>query len=406
MGGCRTGSWLTLERLFAYSLILLAGYAVAIGALIWTATGAIDYSGRPIGTDFANVWSSGHLVLEGRPEAAFNPAIQGPYQHRLLNFGPGFFYGWHYPPMFLALAALLALLPYGGALALWLMTTGAAYLAVICRICRPVGVPRTLVLAAATAYPAVFANVTHGHNGFLSAALLGGGMALLPSHPATAGALIGLLAYKPQYGLIVPFALLAARQWRAMAAAAATVLGSMLLSCMAFGVESWNAFLTFSAFTKETVLENGGAGWFKLQGVFPAVRMLGGSVQAAYGLQSVASLALIGFAVWLWRSTASHEQKAAGLILATMAATPYAFNYDMVLLAPALAFLAVDGARRGFAPYEKSLLALLWITPLISRGVAEVSLIPLAIIANALMLVVLAGKIADDTLPSKSFAHG
>jgi hypothetical protein len=29
------------------------------------------------------------------------------------------FYGWHYPPFFLGLAALLALMPYALALALW-----------------------------------------------------------------------------------------------------------------------------------------------------------------------------------------------------------------------------------------------------------------------------------------------
>lgn len=401
MAGFKSGSWLTLPRLYAYSAMLLVAYMVSIAYLIWTASGYIDYAGRPIGTDFANVWSSGRLVLEGRPEAAFDPEIQGPYQNQLLNFGPGFFYGWHYPPMFLAVAALLALLPYGLALAVWLATTGAFYIAVMQRICAPLTAPRTLVLAVAVAYPAVFANISHGHNGFLSAALIGGGLVLLPTRPAAAGALIGLLAYKPQYGLLVPFALLAVGGWRAIFSATATVIATMLLSALAFGMESWSAFVTFSAFTKEVVLENGGAGWFKLQGVFPTVRMLGGSVAAAYALQAVVSLGMIGFVVWLWRSAATHEQKAAGLILATMLATPYAYSYDTVLLAPAIAFLAVDGFKRGFAPYEQSLLAVLWVTPMLSRAVTEMTLLPIAVVVNALVLVVLVSKVERAERPAR-----
>ena len=44
-------------------------------------------------------------------------------------------------------------------------------------------------LLLALAYPAVFINLGHGHNGFLTAALLGGALVLLDRRPLVAGIL-------------------------------------------------------------------------------------------------------------------------------------------------------------------------------------------------------------------------
>jgi hypothetical protein len=256
----------------------------------------------------------------------------------------------------------------------------------------------------ALAYPAVFANLTHGHNGCLTAMLLGYGLAVLNAQPVLAGVLFGLVAYKPQYGLLLPIALLVTGAWRTIAAAAVTVAVSVAASVAIFGTKSWAAFFTFSAFTRETVLENGAAGWFKLHGAFPAVRMLGGSVAFAYAAQAVAILAAIVFVVWLWRSAAPYAWKAAGLLLATVLATPYAFNYDMVVLGPAIAFLAVDGLKRGFAPYEKSLLALLWLTPLASRELTALTSLPLALVVQLLALAMIVAKARAEIAPSRRYA--
>ena len=72
----RDGSWLTRERLAGYGTLLLIGYAAMLGWLVLGGDGIRDALGRPIGTDFANIWSSGQLVLQGRPEVAFDPAVQ------------------------------------------------------------------------------------------------------------------------------------------------------------------------------------------------------------------------------------------------------------------------------------------------------------------------------------------
>ena len=62
----------------------------------------------------------------------------------------------------------------------------------------------------------------HGQTGFLTAALLTGGVLCLERREALAGILFGLLAYKPQFGLLIPLVLVAGGYWRAIAAAGAT----------------------------------------------------------------------------------------------------------------------------------------------------------------------------------------
>ncbi len=138
-------------------------------------------------------------------------------------------------------------------------------------------------------------------------------------------------------------------------------------------------------FTRVVILQDGNTGWHKIQSVFAWTRMWGGSVPLAYAMQGAVILALGAALVWLWRSEAAYPLKAAGLIIAAVLATPYSLDYDLMALAPAIAFLTCDGLARGFRAYEKTALAALWLAPLIARSVAEAALIPLAV---ALMLLV------------------
>jgi len=67
------------------------------------------------------------------------------------------------------------------------------------------------VLSLALAFPGTFQNFIQGQNGFLSAALLGGGLVILERFPLTGGMLLGALSYKPHLAALIPVALLAGR---------------------------------------------------------------------------------------------------------------------------------------------------------------------------------------------------
>jgi hypothetical protein len=410
----RSGAWLTAERMRITALAVLVAGIIGAAFLIATSSGLNDRFGRPLGTDFSDVYAAGTYVLDGEPSAPFNPARQHAREQAI--FGPATpFYGWHYPPFFLGAAALFATMPYPLALALWQGVTFVLYLLVIRAVLTmsfpsPLGgqgegvptYPSSLLppypaalraadlssqgkgedrfwLLLALAFPAVFINLGHGHNGFLTAALFGGALTQLDRRPALAGILIGCLVYKPQFGLLLPLVLAASGRWRAFAAAAATVAVLALAVTFAFGTDIWTAFLASTKFTRVEVLEHGGTGWQKIQSVFSVVRMWGGGIPLAYAVQGAVTIAVAAALVWLWRRRAAYPLQAAALLIGTILATPYSLDYDLMLLAPAIAFLAAAGLKRGFVSYEKTVLAVLWIVPLVTRSVAGATSIPLAV---------------------------
>ena len=396
----RSGDWLTRERIRLIGVALLMASAIGFLYLVLTAHGGIDLQGRPLGTDFSNVYAAGTYANDGNAAAAFDPARQFARERAIFGEATQF-YGWHYPPYFLFVAAALALLPYGVALAVWQAVTLGLYLLVIRAIISPS--PRTaekgdhfLWLLLALAYPAVLINVGHGQNGFLTAALFGGALVLLDRRPLAAGILFGLLVYKPQYGVMIPIVLAAGGRWKCFAAATVTVALLTVATTLTFGPSVWHAFLASTEFTRTVVLEQGNTGWHKIQSVFAWARMWGSPIPLAYILQGSVIVALAAALVWLWRSAAAYPLKAAALCLATVLATPYSFDYDMMVLAPAIAFLAVDGIMRGFGPWEKTMLAALWLVPLVARSVAETSLIPLSVPAMLAVFVMVLRRAASD----------
>jgi alpha-1,2-mannosyltransferase len=336
--------------------------------------GLIDRNGKPVGTDFSNVYAAGTLTWRGRPAEAYEPALQHAAEKAVFGGREVPFYGWHYPPFFFAVAVAVAAFPYAWGLAIWLAASLAAYLAAMRAI-----LPRPETLLIAAAFPAVFVNIGHGQNGFLTAALLGGALQLLDRRPWLAGMLIGCLAYKPQFGVLIPIALLAGGRWRTIEAAVATMAALMALSFVTLGGGVWQAFADSMNFTQTVVLEQGGTGWEKIQSIFSAVRMWGAGVHTAYAVQIALALMLAASLAWLWQSDAAFELKAAALATGSLLATPYVLDYDLVVLAAAIAFFARHGLNRGFHDYEISLLAAAWIVPLVSRGVAGVTGIPLGL---------------------------
>ncbi|TMJ51793.1 MAG: DUF2029 domain-containing protein [Alphaproteobacteria bacterium] len=399
--GLRSGEWLTAARIRGYSLIVLTIGALVLAGWIATSDGLIDRNGKPIGTDFSNVYAAGQLTRQGRPADAYQPALQHAAEKAVFGGREVPFFGWHYPPFFFAVAAIVAAFPYGWGLAIWLAASLAAYLAAI-RAILPGG--QTLLLAAS--FPGVFVNIGHGQNGFLTAALLGGALHLIDRRPWLSGVLIGLLAYKPQFGVLIPIALLAGARWRSFGAATATVAALVAISLATLGSGVWHAFADSMNFTQTVVLEQGGTGWEKIQSIFSAARMWGASVPLAYAMQGALLMMLAATLAWIWQSDAAIELKAAALATASLLATPYVLDYDLVVLAVAIAFFARHGLVSGFRPFEISLLAAAWIVPLLSRGLAGISGIPLGLmVLLVLYLCILRRALLDRQFSARSAAR-
>ncbi len=201
---------------------------------------------------------------------------------------------------------------------------------------------------------ATFYNLGVGQNGFLSAALMGAGLLLGPTRPLLAGVLIGLLAFKPQLGLLVPIALLATGNWRMIMTAGATIAAMSLAAFLGMGIEPFKAF--FSAITSfgGLVMSDAYPMAFKLQSPYGVASVLGLAPAAALNVQYAFTLATACVVFLFWRSPAAYDLKCAGLIIAATLSSPYLFTYDLTMLTVATAFLIRHGLQHGFSPLDSA----------------------------------------------------
>jgi arabinofuranan 3-O-arabinosyltransferase len=366
-------------------LTLALGYLIVLGGSYLNGHFLADAQGQPIANDFVNVFAAGRLALSGDPAAAYDWTLHEAAEVRAVGHTFANYYGWHYPPTFLFVAAALAMLPFLAAAVTWLAATLAAYAATLYGI---LGGRAGIFLALG--FPAALWNATAGQNGFLTAALIGGTLGLLERRPALAGVCLGLLTYKPQFGFLFPIVLIADRRWLTLTVAAVVAAALAALSWLAFGSATWLAFAHWMPVTGRVVLAEGAVGWSRLQSLFALVRAEGGSEALAFTVQAIAVIALAAGLVWLWRSRAAYELKAAALTAGALLATPYVFMYDLVVLAVAVAFLLRLALKRGFTASEilglpcAGMLILVYPFVNIQVGLAATLIVMLLVVQRAL----------------------
>jgi hypothetical protein len=377
------GEWLSGERALRIARVCGLVSLACLILLFAASHGTLDYRDRPLGTDFSNVWTAGRMALDGSADKAWSWPDQFAMQRALHHKPDVDLFGWHYPPPFLLIAAALAMLPYVPALLAWQLATLAPFAWMMWRL-----VPRRQTILVTLAAPVTLICILHGHNGFLTAMLLGGGLAVLDRRPFLAGLLFGCLIYKPQFALIIPALLLAHRNWRAIAGAVLSAAGLIALTLAIWGVEVWRAFMDSLPLTQTIVIEQGSTGFHKIMSPFAAVRLWGGSVGAAYSVQAVATAACVIAVAWWATQRRAPELRNALVCAAALVSTPYVLDYDFVVLLPALAFLWLDGERSGWLSWDKSALALVWIAPLVARNVAQYSYVPLGLLTALIVAAV------------------
>ena len=236
-----------------------------------------------------NPYAASIAALKGDPASVYDIHRQHLQEVAVMGGKDFGVLGFHYPPMYLLIVLPLSMLPFIASWVVFETVTLAGYLAVLRRIAPiPVG------LWLAITFPAVIINFMCGQNGFLTTALIGGGLLLLDRWPLLAGFLFGLMAYKPQFAILIPLALVVARRWRALIATAISTILFAAVSLAVFGAPAWRAFVGGIAFTQKIVLERGlergGINFPTLQSIFGAIRMWGGSVEVAYVFQAVVAI--------------------------------------------------------------------------------------------------------------------
>jgi len=88
----------------------------------------------------------------------------------------------------------------------------------------------------------------------------------------------------------------------------------------------------------------------------------------AYNVQALAGVGGAATVAWAWRRLTDSGMKNGALLLATPLATPFIFDYDLMLVAPAIAWLSRKGVQYRLLPWEGTTLAVLSLMPLVSRN--------------------------------------
>lgn len=359
--------WLGQDRLRVYSMAALACYVAyfaiwAIRASVLKVPGVF-----PLGGDFLVFWSAAQLVLQGHPLAAYDLAVlhnQELATVPLVATTQGLL-PWFYPPTFLPFVTPFGLLPYWLAVLVFLGVSVGCFLWVVSRI-----VPWRQAWLPCAAFPGIAVVLATGQNALLLAACAGLALTLLhsprpkrPASPIAAGMLLALLTVKPQLALMFPIALLCARAWKSLIAMALTSLALAALALVAFGPQSYIAFLHNAAFAR-SVVESGAVHLERMPTLFAMVKMLHGSVVLAYALHLMGAMAACAVVAYAWSRPCSFALRAAAVLTASMLASPYLYDYDLAFLGLAIAWLASYGWREGWLPGEREGLILLWLLPL------------------------------------------
>jgi alpha-1,2-mannosyltransferase len=372
--------WLNRQRLRVYPKIFLVAYVLTFAGWVMKSHGMVSREGKPIGVDFQVNWAASKMALRGQPSAVYDVKRFHALEEEAIGQRT-FVAPMIYPPTFLVIVLPTALVPYLSALCIWMMLTFAGYSIVLRKI-----IPRTETFWPALAFPGAFANLMNGQNGLLAFSLLGGALLSLESRPLLAGVFFGLLSYKPPMGVLIPLVLAATGRWRAFFAAAFTAIALAGISLVMFGAETWRAFFNTLAFTRHQILERGEVQFYTMQTVFAGARLLGGGIAAAYLWQiAVASIA-VAIVLWIWRQDIRFELKGSALTTGLVLVSPYIIYYDLVVLGLPIAWLALEGRRVGFLPFEKSLLVVAWLLPLMCEPVARYASVPLTPLVCFLLL--------------------
>jgi len=372
--GASPTHWLDQRRLRLYACVALACYALYFG--IWLLRACVLKSPGVYapGGDFVVFWSAAKLALSGGAAAPYDLAALRQME---LSAVPGLAIGdgvlpWLYPPASLWFVLPFGLLPYGLA-TLAFLAGGAVWYAWAMHRTLPWRDARL----AAVAFPGIAVVLATGQNALWLAGCAGLALTCLRSRPVLAGVLLGVVAMKPQLALMFPVALLCARAWRALGAMIATTLVLTLVSLLAFGTGPFAAFLHNAVLARESV-EQGSALLARMPTVFAAVKLLGGGLLLPYAIHGLVAVAALAAVMYAWTGACSFALRAAVLVTAGLLLPAYLYDYDLVFLGLAIAWLGVHGHRTGWLRGERELLALLWLMPLWTRVTdAEIGFQPL-----------------------------
>jgi hypothetical protein len=341
------------------------GHAILCALLLWAGALVFAVSGpgyRSIvgplkGADFVHFYTLGRLVLTGNAGQLYDATGQYQMQTTLVPDSKGDRFVPIYPPQAALMFVPFAVWSYGTAVLLWAFTTIVVYAWVVHSTWSSfrVSIPdRTFVMVAAAAYPPFWSLVVYGQTTIIPlVALYLGWRALERRRAFLAGLAFGMLAIKPQFGLVLAVVVLTCGEWAMLAGAVTSVAVQAGIVAFAMGPR---VIWEFGANARHlpqiaSLLEPKP---YDMHSIRAITQLL--PAWAATPAWATLSLAVCIRAVRTWRTDLPVAVRLAVVVLASVLVNPHLTVYDAtVLVLPFLWLGAWVEDRAGIDPTFRTL---------------------------------------------------
>jgi hypothetical protein len=378
--------------------LLAVIYAMLTFGVVALFIATVASGAKPLALDFDPYWSAAQLALEGHARDAYSNVVIEAFERAHTRMDEKGYLAFYYPPPYLLLCLPLGFLPYVPALLGFLAAQATVLWGVLTRILRP-----GWAVLPVLAYPGFLMNFLSGQNGGFSAACFGGALLLLERRPGLAGACLGFLVCKPQIALAVPLALFAARRWRAAFASAATAAALCAVSWLALGSAAWTGFFA-NAPAARGDLESLSFKWRMMQSFYADIRIAGGDLALGYAGQALLAAVAVALLVRIcWQRRGAGAEMAA-LSVTALLVTPFLYDYDLMVAAPALAWLTAQACRTRFLRGEAALLLVLYFMPFLAVAFGRFLGVPLAPPFLLALLLAISRRAEQQTAPHPAHA--
>jgi alpha-1,2-mannosyltransferase len=343
---------------------------------------------RLLGQDWMVFYTAARAYFEGDLSLVFDgERLTNTINHQYTAWlsMPLIFHPWLYPPHFLLLLLPFGMMSFSESYILFLLLTFSAHIAAVCRLTAR----RLLVFFGMLLFPQTpFAFLT-GQNCFLTSSLLVSGFSFVETRPLLGGALLGFATYKPQLFLMVPIALIASRQWKALGSVAATAAVLILASVAVFGLDIWKDWFHVMVSPSVTYQKWAIAGRLNGQSVYSCAVLAGASSRVANVAQALAALFGGACVWWSFSRKVPTDLRIAVLLAASLLASPHVSSQDGIFLAVGalLLFSRVidDGGRFG----EITIIIAAWVIELFDPPIIfRIGMVTPLVIAIFIVLII------------------
>jgi alpha-1,2-mannosyltransferase len=318
------------------------GHAALLGLVLWGAyainiatPGLKDREGQLKGADFLHFYVLGNIARLHDASMLYDAPRQAALARKLIQQNPPEVYLPVYGPQVSMLFAPYAMLSYGLSTFAWMATCALIYglcCMAILKVCPRLKDERASVLLLSAVFPGFFFVLASGQNSALALLAFTAAFFFFRTQRfLLAGMAIGVLVYKPQFGVMAAILFLITLEWKVVFGAVIAGTAELSVAGWYYGrpaLETWFRELANAE-------QKASAPLYRMHGLRTFWQMLFPWHGVANVLYAVTALAVVAITVWCWKSKGCFELRYAVFLLGTALVDPHLADYDLVVLMPA-----------------------------------------------------------------------